>query len=301
MKKESLRESFIREASRLGDFRLLSKTDLANGYVQAQDNGNEDLRSAYFAALVDRYWNKISSWKCDQRLVGLKFQESDFVDWLVDAITYAVEHRGWLDSTKDVYGDPNGPDKIINMCCASEVLIVLQHHNKDKRKANIYTFDIDASVDENGDCALDYAGATEGDCKLDGAKSLILNYLKKGRVIEALVLDGIAYQDAYKEVKTEHQMTVYETNEEGEEESYKETVTGTKTLFDERKLVAHLANINQSFMHEYFANEYEVTSEETEDIFSKLKTLNNAKLYQMIRKTLLQAKNDPTTLACLLS
>ena len=56
---QDMYKDFVNAASGLGDYQAISKTDLANGYCDADEANDEIKRSQYFAALMLRYWYKI--------------------------------------------------------------------------------------------------------------------------------------------------------------------------------------------------------------------------------------------------
>lgn len=315
---QEAQEQFRRSANTLGDYSILTKTELANGYCDAEEAGDEILRSAYFSALMLRYWYKIYEWKRDS--ASLHLEEDDFIGWLSESLRIAFVYRNWRYEYKAIVSlknngeflgweldengnkipnpyywkvDPNAPDKIINRCCFSTRGREYQFHNKDKRRANVTVYSMDSMVDENGDCALDYAGAVENISITNGAFELIHRFLNDGRMLEAVILDGIVNHDSFKEDKSYHYE--YDTDEETGEE-IKEKVCDYSTEFDPRKLVKHLNSINQDFMQNYFCNEYDITDIEGNAILEKLNKTSNSKLYKYIQKTLIQIRETPELL-----
>lgn len=286
---------FHKTASRIENYQDLSKNELAEGYVKAEKENNKYLVDAYFSAIVLRYWFKIFKWMQDSRSTGLR--DIDFVDWLVDAIMYGLNHKSWLDPTKAVYNDPNGFDKVINQCCESERLIIYQSLNKDKRKANVYINSLDQQIEENGDAASVYTNAVYNPETGRGAKDLVLTFIKENKLVEAMILDTIARQDSFKEEKEKDYK--YELDEEtgrtNVTKNYKVTTT-----FDPRKVVKHLTSIDQNFMTSYFNLEYELDEEKGKEILDKVKGISNSKLYTMIKKTLIEVKDNEEYLSMLI-
>ena len=155
-----------------------------------------------------------------------------------------------------------------------------------------------------GDSALEEAGAVEEIDHTNVVQYIVQKFLHSGRTIEALILDGIANHDAFKENKTSHIETdveevVDENTGEVKEVETKEKVYDYSYTFDPRRLVKHLNTINQQFMEEYFSEEYGVSLEECMNILDKLHKLNNTKLYNYIKKTLINIKQDSDILSCL--
>lgn len=315
--------SFIRTAAGLGDYQLLTKTELANGYCKADEEKDEIKRSQYWSALMLRYWYKIFEWI--QNSKSCKLQPEDYIDWLNNSLEDAFYYRSWwweyeavvqhgkfIEWKLDENGnkipnehywkvDPNAADKSINYFCAARRGKEYQALNKQKRKLNVLNYSLDAHVEEVGDYALEKAGAVTQPDRENIVQYIVCKFLNQGRDIEALILDGIACQDSFKETKTSHYEVEQEVDEEtGEITEIKEKVYDYSSTFDPRKLVKHLNTINQEFMQTYFSSEYDVSLEQCDEILSKLKSLNNTKLYNYIKKTLINIRNDSDIMGCLL-
>lgn len=323
---------FTKQASRLGEFQLLTKTELANGYCDAEEAGwackeagdvkghefYEDLRSQYYAALCLRYWYKIFRWMKDS--ASLNLAPEDFVEWLDwtfwDAFYYRqwrwewkaeVKHGHFIEWKLDKDGnripnpyywrvDPNAPDKIINRCAGSARGYFYQYHNKDKRKADVQAYSIESMVDENGDCSLDYVGCITPGTEINGVTELINALLSKGKGIEALIIDGIVNYDSYK--TTDIKETVIKVDEETGEE-YSDTITTSTSEFNARKLVKHLNTVNQEFMQR-FIQDYDLSKDAGIELYGQLKSMTNSKLYKSIKKTLLELRESKKYLSYLM-
>src|SRR5574344_849456 len=102
-----IQKSFIESAVALGNYQLMTKTELANGYCdadeaaqRAKESGDaavfaeqEALRSSYFSALMLRYWYKIFEWQKNSSTLNLEL--SDYVDWLHDSLYVVSYYRTW--------------------------------------------------------------------------------------------------------------------------------------------------------------------------------------------------------------
>lgn len=297
---KDIQRQFKMCASKLEDYELMSKTELANGYCDAQEAGDEDLRSAYYSALMLRYWYKIFKWQQDS--ASLHLELSDFVDWLQDAFYVVFYYKEWRYEYKaevkegnflgwklDKEGnkipnpyywrtDPNAPDKIINRCCFSIRGKYYQFNNKDKRKANVTNMSIEKEVDENGDSALDYLGCVDENGFIDGTKDIITMLISKNKLVEAVVVDGIVNGDSFKTTKLD--------------------MAGA---FDMRKLVKYLNNMNQKYIREIFAKQYGLKASQQEELILKMEKLSNISLYKYIKKTLIEIKENPDLLSCLVN
>ena len=126
-------------ASIIPDWKTTNKNDLANAYVDNEDN--ERLRDAYFSALMLRYWGNIGKYYTSSKASG--FSIEDCYNWLIEALMYSLKQRKWRDPNSSMYGDKNGPDKIINRCIFSRRQYYYYLSNTSTRKANYCTLSVD--------------------------------------------------------------------------------------------------------------------------------------------------------------
>lgn len=316
----TMQNNFKLDAEQLGNYEAMSKTELANGYCDADEAGDEVMKSAYFSALMLRYWYKIWAWQKES--ASLHSAPTDFVDWLVDSLVIAFTYRTWRYEYKpkvslknngafegwelDENGnkipnpyyykvDPDAPDKIINRCCFSTRGREYQYHNKDMRKANVNTTSLDSLIDENGDYAVKWTGCvTNNSHEYDNPTYLLVNaFTSRNELLEGLVVDGMTNGDAFKTVKVTYMSEVYDDvlGDYVEKEFEK-----NKYVFDPRKLVKHLNRIDEKYILEYCAQydlNYNLIGTK---LYEKLKKLNNKKLYDLIKKVQLEVrKSDELT------
>ena len=301
---DEIKNIFISEAKRLGDYKSISKTDLANGYCDGDESGDEIRKGAYWAALMLRYWFRIYEWASNSQSTHL--QIVDYVDWLNDSLVDAFYYRSWrweyqavvkngrfIEWKLDEQGnkvsnphyykiDPDAADKSINYFCGARRAKEYQALNKQKRKVHMTAISLDQQVDDNGDYILTNESLHDTNEDNYYIEYLVQKYIKQNRLIEALIVDGIACQDSFKETtKVYYTSHIDERGIEVKDKRY-----DCQSSFDIRKLVKHLSTINQEFMQDYFVIEYDIPLEVGNKIYDKLKTLNNAKLRNLIKKTL---------------
>lgn len=313
MEINELQKIYRKSASLLPDYANISKTDLANGYcntdeqitkILEKDPGAnvqklEDLKSAYFSALVLRYWYKIFEWLQDS--ASLKLPAEGFVDWLVDSLQIAFRYREWRYEYKVIRGkhshqvegyklDANGEkilnpyyyvldgdavDKIFNRCIFSTRGRAYQFANKAKRKDSNYNCSLDAMIEEKGDAAIPYATVRETLPTFDAISEIIKILLSKDEVAEALVVEGITRHDSFKRDKVEN-----------------------VEYFDSRKLVKHLNTLTSEDVAA-FCRRYGYAKEIKALPNSSFKDMNNKRLYRIIEKTLKEIRIRPELLGCL--
>lgn len=274
---QEIYNSYVHCAAGLGDYQKLSKTELANGYCDAK---TQEVKDQYFSALMLRYWYKIYEWS--KNSISTKLEPEDYSSWLVEAISLALkicdfnvlpireDNRipEWRDPKSKMFNDPNGPDKVINRCIFSIRNYYYQNFNKDKRKINYICSSIEAQEEAFGDAAeaIQYASIYDEDSSCGDLIQLLID---KNRLLEAIVVEGIAYEDVFKEDK---------------DSSY---------CFNKRKLVKYLKNLNKDYII-YFHSRFGIDAGKVEESVSFLKSLPNNKLYEYIDKTLDKFKTDKT-------
>ena len=295
----------------------LSKSELTNGFCDWDELGAttkdeelqakaEVMKSAYWAAIMLRYWYKMFEWKLNSRSLGLP--DSDYFDWLNDSLRDAFCYRSWRkkrrrfpkDPNSDwidnpqYYEDENAADMSINKFLAARRGKEYQAANKDKRRANYQSLSVDETFDEDGYSILDREGLSTNGKGYNGIKGLINLFLDQHKELSAVIIDSIAYGDSIKDKK--QKVEVETTNLEGEKET--ESYTKYSYDFDARKLVKFLNSINEEYFKDYFVKEYHLT--DYEPVLTKLKSLNNNKLYKEIEKTIMMLKQN-TSLAAFLA
>ncbi len=313
---EELRQSYMREAQGIPEYNLLSKTELFNGYCDAEESHDEIKRSQYWAAIILRYWYKIPMWILSCK--SLKLQPEDFVVWLEDCLNDALYYRSWrwefeaivrkgefiswkLDENgKQIPNehywkvDPNAADKSMNYFCSAKRGKMYQFANKDIRKNDGQVISIEGVTDENGK-TIDFLGEYSP-LEKSGAQELVEIFLKNQKPIEALIIDGVAYQDSFNYELNK----VYNEDIDSQGNLVNKRYFYNKEDFNLRKLVKHLSSIDSKFIKDYFCKTYLLSNEEGEAILSKVASMNNPKWYKYIKKTVVEIKGNKKLLGCLL-
>lgn len=311
---EDMKKSCEVEASLINvngkGYQELTKDELGNGYCDwdekaafATDEKEKALanskRSQYWAAVMLRYWYKIFKWIPECR--SLNLEPIEYFDWLNQSLNGAFYYRSWRPLRYDVKtktwienpqykpNEENCFDKSVNYFCSAQRGRIYQEVNKDKRKANTQAQSIDKTFDEDGYSILDREGLSTEGRGYNGIKSLINLFLNENKVIEAVILDTIAYGDSVKEQKKKFTYNYTENEEVKEDTGYRYSHE-----FNERKVVKQLTEINEKYFTDYFNKEYKV--KDYRSILEKLKSLNNGKLHNEIQKTLMSIKQTPELL-----
>lgn len=269
-----IKRDFINSAKRLGNYESLDITYLANHYCEARDTGNYS-QNYYISALMLKFWPAV--YKLYKQSPGLGLEIEDMVSWLHEAIEYACKYRAWQDPTKNI-----SAQACINKCIGTIRHQKYYNCNLDKDRANYGAISLDNNFgDEDSSTTILDMLVDEDDVAMrenfEGASvatSVVQSYINKNKLIEAIILDTIAFQDAERQVKE----TVKVQQEDGSIKKY----TIVKTEYWEHKLVKLLGTLPEDFEN-YFISKYRVNQNALEAALAQLRKANNQKLYKYVR------------------
>ena len=258
--------------------------DMLDGFCKAMDEGNEHLKNLYISGLILRHWDKVKKLAESCPNIGVRGEE--FVDWVYEAIMLACDYRKWQKN-------PNvNAQQCINQCIETIRVRKYYEFNLDKHKANYNTVSLESPIGDEGDNGVqrtlgdtvcdEYAEAetnmTTGSAT---ARHLIQSFINKQKLVEAIILDIIAFGDTQKVTK----VVKKGTDENGE--SYKYT-TYTHEFWKFRAIQL-LSNLPEDYA-QYFAENYMVNTNALIAALDLLKRANNSKLYKELDKSLQYAK-----------
>lgn len=159
-----------------------------------------------------------------QKLYYLSCQSAsleDCYDWLITAVLFALQTKAWRNPDSKIYGDLNGPDKIINRCIKNERANFYQACNRKKRVIN---FECDSleKMEEESNIQLESATLADETSFSNTYSEIISYYFRKKEYFTAFMLDGIINGDVFK-------------LEEGQEK------------YSEKKLIQHLKHLDDRY------------------------------------------------------
>lgn len=248
----------------------MSKNDLCRICILHENN--PQLYNAYFSAILYKYWNLIS--KYYHMCSGLASPETCY-DWLIIAVTYALEHRSWEDPESSIYNDPNGPDKVINRSMKSSRLNLYQFTNRKKRKEEFGILSLDEleqNFNNNSIDAKELIDSGESTLPLEIRDYIRLIFTKKDYFL-AFMLDVILTRAVFDTVK--------------------DKVTGKVSQeFNTRKLAKYMREINEQYCTN-FALTYDL---DKSDVIATLKycgNLSSPVIYNKIEIYINKLRHDP--------
>lgn len=256
--------------------------ELADAYCDAVDSDNSTLKDIYISALILRFWHKIDKmYRANTTAPSLEHE--DFFWWLYEAIEYACKYRGWRDETKDV-----NAQQCINKCIETIQLQKYYNLRLDKRKAANYCVSMEDPVylDGASDAAQTIADTLESDDMVDDFSSddaitLVQSYINRNKIVEAIIIDAIAFNDVQKHFKK----TIKTKNAAGENYKYVEY----SSEFWPYKLVQIVSKLPASYK-KTFMKKYSISEDKLTTVLDALSKVNNQKIYRYLRETIKELK-----------
>lgn len=274
-----LRNDLLNAARRLPKAYESYKIDeLATGYVKATEDQNEGDRDMYYSAVVLRFWYLIDRiYQKDRTLLA---DHSEAFEVLVDGINLAFSYKGWLI-----------PEKHINaqQCIQQAILTVRRRRyyeaNLDKHKVNFSAnrMSLDAKMnDDNEDSWIDALSDQDDQyAKIDAdleTNILIQSCIDDKKIVQAIIMDTIAYNDCEKVIKKTHRYVDSETGKE-----HRRSVVSHE--FWPYRLVQLLGALPEDYA-DYFSNKYDIKAEELDAALERVRRSSNPKLYKFVDHTL---------------
>jgi hypothetical protein len=261
-------------------YEVYSIDELADAYCDAVDQCNEELKNVYISALILRFWYTIDKmYKANTVAPSLEYE--DFFWWLYEAIEYACKYRGWRDPDKKL-----NAQQCINKCIDTIKLQKYYDLRLDKRKAVNHSCSMETPLggeDNEGKTIGDMLESEEyvDDHSTDDAILLVQSYINRNKIIEAILLDNIAFNDVQRYFKK----TIKTQNDQGEEVKY----TEHSSEFWPYRLIQIVSKLPDSYKS-YFLTRYDISEEKLSSILDIIDRANNQKLYRYLDKTLAELR-----------
>jgi hypothetical protein len=277
------KKDLIAEARKLvKPYEQYSIDELADAYCDATDADNGTLKNIYISALILRFWHKIDKmYKANTVAPCLEYE--DFFWWLYEAIEYACKYRGWRDTTKNL-----NAQQCINKCIETIKLQKYYDLRLDKNKTVNHCTSMDAPIcsGEGDDHEMTLADTLEDEDAIydygdEAAISLVQSYINRNKVIEAILLDNIAFNDVQKHYKK----VIKKVNDDGETIRY----TEHSSEFWPYKLVQIVSKLPDTYKSS-FMERYHISEDKLNAVLDTIDRANNQKLYKYLKVTLDELK-----------
>lgn len=254
---------------------------MLDAYCIAKDTNDTHRMNLYFSGLMLRFWYTIGKLQARSPNLGLEY--GDFMTWLEDAIEYACKYRAWQDPSRKV-----NAQQAINQCIETIRVQRYYEFNLQKNKVNQMTCSLDAEIDGGGnttllDTMVDEEDEADRNLSVgeDAAHSMVQACINKKKIVEAIILDTIAFNDVERETKTVVKGQDADGNPTKETKVYKE--------FWPFRCVQLLSTLPADYAT-YFKSHYHVLQPELEAALTAIRAANNQKLYRYLEKTLKGAR-----------
>lgn len=252
--------------------------ELANAYCDAVDRNDQVLKDVYISALILRFWYVIDKlYKANKVAPCLEYE--DFFWWLYEAIEYACKYRAWQDPTKKL-----NAQQCINKCIDTIKLQKYYELRLDKNKTVNKCISMDAPISEdssgNQRTLADTFESEEclDDCYAsDDAIMLVQSYINRDKIIEAILLDNIAFNDCQRHFRK----VVKKKTDDGDTIRY----TEHSSEFWPYRLIQIVSKLPETYK-DYFLHKYDISEKKLTAILEIIKKANNQKLYKYLDRTL---------------
>ena len=247
--------------------------ELADAYCEAVDTENATLKDIYISALILRFWYTIDK-MYKNNTVAPCLEYEDFFWWLYEAIEYACKYRGWKDPTKNL-----NAKQCINKCIETIKLQKYYDLRLDKKKAVNHCTSMDAPLCGDSDDAEKTLADTLVDEEngyetgTDSVIMLVQSYINRNKIIEAILIDNIAFNDVQKHSKR----VVKTTNTAGEAIKY----TEHSSEFWPYKLVQIVSKLPETYKNT-FMERYNISEEKLDSVLGVIDKSNNQKIYRWL-------------------
>lgn len=250
----------------------------------AKESGDSELRDMCAAGLMLRYWSVFTTKK-----VGVEVDYDMKISYGWQGIELALEYKAWQNPEKNV-----NADQAVKQCIHTTFLRENYLLNLDKAKANNFITSMDEEVGElyggEGKATLGDTIADEDDLDYqtrssaeDNARALVQLYLNKKKIVEAIILDTIAFNDVMKTSKT----VIEGKDSEGNPKKF----TQVSKEFWPFRCVQLLSKLPQDYAA-YFGENYNFNPVEFGKALEAIRNANNQKLYRFLDRTLADARGN---------
>lgn len=251
----------------------------ANDYCDACDNNDEIGKNKYMAVLMMKFWYQMANMHNKCKSVTL-LEYEDYYDRLYYCINTACEPqlRAWRRL------EANGKAKYNAQQCINQTIgsrgaaEILYQSNLDKAKANINTASLDSPInggdsDDKETTLADVIAAEEKPIGSGGVEEIVQMYVQNGKLVEAIIIDNMAFGETTRTVKASETYTDFEGNEVKVSRNYSE--------FWAFKLVKLLNSLDDDYC-DRFVQKYGVKAPELAAAMQAIRKANNQKLYKQV-------------------
>ena len=250
--------------------------ELADAFCEAIDSNNEVLKNNYYSALILRFWYQIP--KLYNDLHKFKVDYEQCFDGVQDAVWQACEpsNRKWQTSSVSA-------EQVINQIISTRFrAATIYEANLQKNAGRCLEVSLDAPVCGDDDTTKTIADTIEQEESFydhgnDMVISLVQDYINSNKIVEAILIDNIAFNDVQKHSKK----VVKTTNSAGEPVKY----TEHSSEFWPYKLVQIVSHLPEDYKGT-FMKRYKISDKKLSAVLDVIGKSNNQKLYKYLSSCL---------------
>jgi hypothetical protein len=263
--------------------------ELANNYVNAQENKDDLLAESYLAALILRHAFLIKKYSEKPAKNYLNYTTEDVVDWLITSLNLTLEEKSW--NQKGYRFTTLLSNKIEYRCYQQKIY----ESKLQRNRLNYDNISLDTTVpDKDGEdkCLLDIIPAENSDY-LSAEKQyskvdyIVQDLLDKNKIIEAIICDTIAYNNCEKVKNTVVKETLSDNSV-----IKKKNCTRSLSKLTCAKLIRNFTSTK--FTKEFTARYSSVSKNKIKTILSWIKKCSNKEIYSYIDATKNLVQNNYT-------
>ena len=282
MLQETKRDLTYQARKLIKPYEQYSIDELADAYCDAVDRGDGTLKDIYISALILRFWYVIDKMYRANN-VAPSLEREDFFWWLYEAIEYACKYRGWKDPSKKL-----NAQQCINKCIDTIKLQKYYDLRLDKRKVvnNCCSFETVIGGGDNDESKtigdmLEADERADDCCSENDAILLVQSYINRNKIIEAILLDNIAFND----VQRHYKKTIKTQDCEGNPVRY----TEHSSEFWPYRLIQIVSKLPATYKDD-FLKRYNISEEKLTAVLEAVDKSNNQRLYRFLDKTLTELR-----------
>lgn len=257
--------------------------ELADAYCAATDTSNDALMGTYLSALILRFWYQIPKLCNELQMFKKDFQ--DCYDGVLDAIIQACapDNRKWQTTSISA-------EQVINQIISTRFkAATIYEANLQKNAGRHLEVSLDASfMGDDEDSTKTLADTIESDDRIydydtDAVITLIQNYINRNKIVEAIVIDNIVFNDVQRHFKK----IVKTVNAAGEPYKY----TEYSSEFWLYKLIQIVSKLPESYKTS-FRSRYTISEEKLNVVLKVIDEANNQKLRKYTKSVLAELKGS---------
>lgn len=276
------RIDYFKNAKALG----LSDIELHNKLIVDYKTSDEPRRSNALAGIMCKNWNYVPKMTRKVRATGLTYD--DCVQQLAKCCMAGADY---CYEAMQKGENPNGQAYVRQLIASRGTPEIIYQYNRLQNKANVNCASLDANINTGDDADKTLGDLLDSETQMDGsvnkksdgtAAGIVQELINRGKILEAIIADNIAFGSCEKITKKTKTIKVheYELNKDtGEQELIEKDakVPSYSREFSFRELSKAMNEIPDSKEYRaYFINSYRVATKALDETLATLRA-DNAK------------------------